>query len=109
MRKEIGRLQTLNSISMVSTTPENSTNTPTGILWGYLIIEGLKSYLDEILALMDTKGINFLILSETWLRPQQTPSNPAIVWDIKALRPNGPCGRGIGGIIVILNTKLTTV
>ena len=57
---------------------------------------------------MDTKGISFLILSETWLRPQQILSSPAIVWDLRVPRPEGPGGRGIGGIMVVRNTKLTT-
>lgn len=71
-------------------------------------MEGLKTHMDELLALMDNEGYSFIILSETWLRPQQTFSNPAIVFDIRVPRPGGPGGRGIGGIMVIRNTKLTT-
>lgn len=77
-------------------------------MWGSLNTEGLKSHLDEILAFMDTKGLSFLVLSETWLRPRQIFSNPAIVWDIRVPRPDGPGGRGTGGIIVVRNTKITT-
>ena len=95
--------------NMVDMTPGRLTENPEmEILWGYLNTEGLKSHFDEILAFMDTKGISFLILSETWLRPQQIFFNPAIVWDVRVPRPNGPGGRGIGGIMVVRNLKLTT-
>ena len=95
---------------MTLTTPEGITlNSGTDILWGSLNTEGLKSHLDELLAFMDTKGLSFLVLSETWLRPRQILSNPAIVWDVRVPRPNGPGGRGTGGIMVVRNTRLTTV
>ena len=95
--------------SMVSiSTDSYAGSLGTDILWGSLNTEGLKLHLDELLAFMDTKGLSFLVLSETWLRPQQIFSNPAIVWDIRVPRPDGPGGRGTGGIMVVRNTRITT-
>lgn len=94
---------------MVSTTPMLlADKSLKSIQWGYLNVGGLKSHMNELLDFMDNKGLSFLILSETWLRPHQIISNPAIVWDIRVPRYEGPGGRGVGGIMVIRNTKITT-
>ena len=89
------------------TLESSQTHPETNILWGFMNIEGLKSHIEELLILMEKKGLSFLVLFETWLRPQQIFSHPAIVWDVRVPRPDGPGGRGIGGIMVIRNLRLT--
>lgn len=61
--------------------------------------ESLMPRPDGLLTLVDTKGLSFLILSGMWLRQQQIFSNPAIVWNIRAPRPDGTGERDTGGIM----------
>ena len=75
--------------------------------WGWLNVAGVRGSLEEIDQFMDDHNFSFLILGETWLKPMDPLRHPSITFDLRFPTRNPLEGRGIHGLMVVRNTKLT--
>ena len=77
------------------------------ISWGWLNISGVRGSLEETIHFMNSNNFSFLILGETWLKPTENLRHPSIVFDLRFPSKDPTKGRGIHGLMVVRNAKLT--
>ena len=77
--------------------------------WGWLNVGGVRGSLEEIVQFMDERQFSFLILGETWLKPSETLRHPSIVFDLRHPSRDPSKGRGIHGLMVVMNPKLASL
>lgn len=70
-------------------------------------VGGVRGSLEEIVQLMDEHHFSFLILGETWLKPMDTLRHSSITFDLRYPSKDPSKGRGIHGLMVVRNIKLT--
>ena len=75
--------------------------------WGWLNVRGVRGSLEEIIQLMDDRHLSFLILGETWLKPMDILRHTSITFDLRFPSKDSSRGRGIHGLMVVRNVKLT--
>ena len=75
--------------------------------WGWLNVSGVRGDLEEIVHFMDHHDFSFLVLGETWLKPAEILRHPSIVFDLRFPSQDPSKGRGIHGLMVVRNPKLT--
>ena len=75
--------------------------------WGWLNVSGVRGSLEEVVQFMDEHDFSFLILGETWLKPLEPLRHPSIVFDLRYPSRDPSKGRGIHGLMVVRNPKLT--
>ena len=77
--------------------------------WGWLNVGGIRGNMEEVVQFMDEHNFSFLVLGETWLKPDDILRHPSIVFELRGQSSNPSRGRGVHGLMVVRNAKLTSV